>query len=310
MPRYTAAGFGFRSVVWKKNYRKLDISINAMDGGIRKSFLFNLIIILALCAALYIIFFASLGFLTHHGEEVKVPNVTGQDLKSATATLTKMGFDIQIDSAYEPEQKPFTILGQEPEVGDVVKIGRTLFLTVNKAEPLKTAMPNLIGLSYRSAALILKSNRLMLGDTTYRPDIAKGAILEQLMDGQPVKPGQIIYQGSRISLVIGDGLGETEMNVPDLIGRGYDEAMAVIGASGLHAEPIWDPGVQTAEDSASAVIYNQSPKPINALMSPNRIREGDAIGIWLKLNPTNEEMENNRSDASPVIMDSTETQHP
>jgi len=280
-----------------------------MSGGIRKSFWFNLIVILALCTVLYMLFFASLGWFTHHGEEVKVPNVTGQGLKTAMAELEKMGFDVQVDSAYDPEQKPFVILGQQPEIGAVVKSGRTLFLTVNKAEPLQTSMPNLIGLSFRSAALMLKSNHLMLGDTTYRPDIAKGAILEQLMNGQPVKPGQIIYQGSRISLVIGDGLGETEMNVPDLIGRGYDEAMAVIGASGLHANVLWDPGVQTAEDTANAIIFNQSPKAINALMAPNRIREGDAIDLWIKLNPTPEEMENNRSDASPVI-DSTDTQAP
>ncbi len=279
-----------------------------MSGGIKKSFFFNLVIILVLCTVLYMLFFASLGWFTHHGEEVKVPNVTGQDLKTALVTLEKMGFEVQVDSAYDPEKKAFTILGQQPEIGAVVKGGRTLFLTVNKAEPLKTAMPNLIGLSFRSAALILKSNRLMLGDTTYRPDIAKGAILEQLIDGKPVKPGQIIYQGAHISLVIGDGLGETEMNVPDLIGRGYDEAMAVISASGLHTDIVWDPSVQTAEDSANAIIYNQSPKAMNELMSPNRMREGDAIGIWIKLNPTDEEMENNRNGASSVIKDSTDTQ--
>ena len=180
-----------------------------MSGGITKSFWFNLIVILALCLALYMLFFTSLGWFTHHGEEVKVPDVTGQGLPAAMVSLEKMGFEVQIDSAYDPEQKPFVILGQQPEVGAVVKGGRTLFLTVNKAEPLKTAMPNLIGLSFRSAALMLKSTRLMLGDTTYRPDIAKGAILEQLMNGKPIIPGQIIYQGTRISLVIGDGLGET-----------------------------------------------------------------------------------------------------
>jgi beta-lactam-binding protein with PASTA domain len=226
------------------------------------------------------------------------------------SSLERMGFDIQVDSAYDPDKKPFVILGQQPEIGAIVKGGRTLFLTVNKAEPLKTSMPNLIGLSFRSAALILKSSKLVLGDTTYKPDIAKGAILAQLMNGQPIRPGQIIYQGARISLVIGDGLGEKEMNVPDLIGRGYDEAMAVIGASGLHADVVWDASVQTAEDTANAIIYNQSPKAMNGLMSPNRMREGDAIGIWIKLNPTPEEMENNRSDASPVINDSTDTQAP
>ncbi|PZF71106.1 PASTA domain-containing protein [Taibaiella soli] len=268
-----------------------------MEGGLKKSFLFNLIIVLVLCAGLYALFFLSLGLLTHHGEEVKVPKIIGQDLKVALAQLTKEGFDVQIDSAYEPDQKPFVVLGQQPEVGAVVKHGRTLFLTVNKAEPLKTAMPNLIGLSYRSAVLILKSNRLVLGDTSYKPDIAKGAILEQSMNGQVIRPGQIISQGSVISLVIGDGLGETEMNVPDLIGISYDEAMATLSASGLKGEAVWQGEIT---DSGSAVIYDQQPHATNDMMAPNRIREGDAIGIYIKQSPTDDEIQNNRRGGSAV----------
>ncbi|XZF15365.1 PASTA domain-containing protein [Chitinophagaceae bacterium MMS25-I14] len=273
----------------------------------KKSFLFNLFIVLMLCGVLYTLFFTSLGWLTRHGEEVKVPNVTNVDMKAAVSMLERAGFDIQIDSAYEPDKKPFLVLGQQPGIGAVVKQGRTIFLTVNKSEPLQTTMPNLIGLSFRSAFMILKSSRLVMGDTTYKPDIAKGAILEQLINGQPVRPGQIISQGSVVSLVIGDGLGETEMNVPDLIGTGYDEAMATVSASGLKVDVVWDGEIT---DSSTAVIYNQQPKAINELTNNNRIREGDVIGIWIKQNPTNEELENNRNSTQTVIRDSTDIKTP
>lgn len=271
-----------------------------MEGGIRKSFLFNLVIVLGLCAGLYALFFASLGWFTRHGEELKVPDVTGKDLKVALQQLTQMGFDVQVDSAYDPSKKAFLILGQQPDVGSVVKQGRTLFLTVNKTEPLQTAMPNLIGLSYRSAILILKSNRLVLGDTSFKPDIAKGAILEQTMNGVAVRPGQIISQGSVISLVIGDGLGETQMNVPDLIGMSYDEATTTLSASGLKVDAVWEGEIT---DSGSAIIYNQQPHILNDFNSPNKIHEGDAIGIWIKQSPTDEEMSNNRNPAPAVNKD-------
>lgn len=262
-----------------------------MFGLKEKSFLFHLGVLVVVCVLLYFLFFTSLGMLTNHGEEMKVPNLLGRDLAAAMAELQRQGFDATIDSAYEPEAKPYEVLAQQPDTSAVVKQGRMLFLTVNKAAPPQTAMPNLVGLSYRSASLILKSNRLLVGDTTYKPDIAKGAILEQLWRDEKIQPGTMIAQGSRIDLVIGDGLGETEMAVPDLIGQAYPEAMAIIGALGLQPNLIFDSDIT---DTFTAVVYNQQPKGLNEMMAQNRIREGDIIDIFIKQHPAPEELERNR----------------
>ncbi len=280
---------------------------NTSTGGLKNSFWFNFLIIILLCIGLYVLFFASLGWFTHHGSEVKVPNVTGQDVRNALPQLEKLGFEVQVDSAYDPDLKPFVVIGQQPEIGAIVKNGRTLFLTVNKGEPLKTAMPNLLGLSFRSAVMLLKSNRLVLGDTTYRPDVAKGAILEQLINGEPIRPGQIISQGSVISLVIGDGLGETMMSVPELVGLTYDEAIATTSASGLKVDAVWDGEIT---DSSSARIYRQQPSHISDLNSTTKIREGDVIGIWIKQNPTAEDMGENKAPAAPVNPDTSAHKNP
>jgi beta-lactam-binding protein with PASTA domain len=271
-----------------------------MFGLGKKSFLFNLGVLVAVCIVLYFLFFTSLGFLTNHNKEMKVPNVIGRNVGIAIAELHRQGFDATVDSAFEPDAKPYTILAQQPDTSAVVKRGRTLFLTVNKAEPPQTSMPNLVGLSYRSAALILRSNRLLVGDTSYRPDIAKGAVLEQLVRGEKISPGSVVPQGSRIDLVLGDGLGETEMNVPDLIGQTYPEAMAVVGALGLQPNLIFDADVT---DTMMAVVYDQQPRGLNEMMSHNRIREGDIIDIFVKQNPTPEELERNRMPRSGVTDD-------
>ncbi len=271
-----------------------------MKAEIKNSFRWNLLIIFLICVALYILFFTSLGWVTHHGDETKVPMEVGKDVSAAMTEMRAQGFDVRVDSAYEPEVKPYMVLSQQPEANTVVKYGRILFLTVNKAEPPKTAMPNLIGLSFHSAALILKSNRLVLGDTSYRPDIAKGTILDQVFNGKRLKPGEIIPQGSRINLVIGDGLGQTEMNVPDLIGQSYYEAMASISAMGLQANAIWE-GMIT--DSASAIVYNQQPKSVNELQRQIMIHEGDIVDILIKQSPTQEEIDNNKGHQIPVNTD-------
>jgi beta-lactam-binding protein with PASTA domain len=258
---------------------------------------------LALCGVLYAVFFGSLGFITQHGSEVKVPMVVGNDLGKALSSLEAMGFEVEVDSTYEPTKKALLVLNQQPEANAIVKQGRTVFITVNKAEPPTTPMPNLVSLSYRSAIMILKSNRLLVGDTTYRPDIAKGAILEQLLNGKPISAGTLIPQGSRISLVIGDGLGNTEFAVPDVIGMTFAEGREMLMGNGLLVTPVFDPDVV---DTANAVIFNQTPSPLNEAGASNRIREGDYVDIFIKQNPTQEEMERNRNPASAVnSVDST-----
>jgi eukaryotic-like serine/threonine-protein kinase len=259
-----------------------------VTSGFKNSIKLNLLAILALCVVLYFLFFALLGAITGHGDELKVPDIVGKSLKAGKNQLEKIGFDVEVDSAYDPALKPFTILGQQPEKGEVVKPGRTIFLTVNKAEPPKTPMPNLTGLSLRSAIMILNSSKLHLGDTTYRPDIAQGAVLEQLYNGQIVRAGQMIPQGSTISLVIGDGLGNTEFDVPDIVGMTYVEAVAMLAANNLHFTAI--PSGEIT-DTAMAIVYMQMPSARNELGNDNRLREGDELGFYYKQNPAPEELQ-------------------
>ncbi|MBS1588275.1 MAG: PASTA domain-containing protein [Bacteroidetes bacterium] len=252
---------------------------------------------LILCGVLYFLFFASLGIITQHGQESKVPNLVGKNLKEARAVLEKLGFEVDVDSSYEPDKKPFVILAQMPDVNATVKVGRSIFLTVNKAEPPMTPMPKLTDLSYRSAVLILNSSRLVLGDTLHRPDFAKGTVLDMLFKGKPIKAGDMVPQGSKIDLVIGEGFGNVESNVPDVIGMSADEGIAILNGNGLTVTTIWDGAIV---DSASAIIYNQTPSPFNELDVPNRIKEGDVIDIRIKQDPTSDEMENNRRPANNV----------
>ncbi len=262
---------------------------------IRQSFWFNLVVVLVIGIILYILFFISLGWITAHGKEVKIPNVTNKDMKTAMKTLKDMSFDVYVDSTYDPKVQPLVVMSQIPEVGAVVKGGRTVFITVNKKQPPLTPMPNLINLSFRIAEIQLKNNKLMLGDTSYQPDIAQGAVLKQLINGQEIRPGQMIPQGSKISLVIGDGLSNVQMNVPDVVGMPYPEAVALLAGSGLTYTTMISGEIS---DTATALISNQSPKAFNEAGSANHIKEGDIIDITIKQDPTQEELDANHGAAA------------
>lgn len=273
------------------SYAKPATQTPLQKSGFRNSLWFNLLLMLGIVALCYFLFFSSLSIITHHGDELKVPKVLGKDVKSAIKMLEGQGFEVHVDSAYLPNQKALIVLDQTPDVGEVVKNGRTLFITVNKSVPPTTPMPNLVNLSFRSAVLILKSNKLILGDTIYRPDIAQGAVLEQLWNGESVRPGQSIPQGSTISLVIGDGLGNTEMNVPDVIGLTYPEAVAQLSGNGLMFTSVFDMDVH---DTTFAKVYKQTPNAISDLGTPSRIRQGDFIDLYIGQNPADSTMNANR----------------
>ena len=268
-----------------------------MNDKLRNSFVFNLLLVFLLCGFFYIVFFSSLSLITGHNSHARVPNVLNQDVKIAVKSLEQLGFEVEIDSAYEPKMRSLMVLSMIPDTGSSVKTGRTIFLTINKAEPPLTPMPKLTDLSFRSAIRILESARLVLGDTIRKPDYAKGAVLEQLYNGKTITAGDMIPQGSKITLVVGDGLNNVEMDVPDVIGSTADEGITILNGAGLSPIIIWD-GVIT--DSSSAIIYKQSPAPYNELEVPNRIKEGDVMDIRIKQNPTNEELEDNRKPANTV----------
>lgn len=245
----------------------------------RTSIVFNLLLMLVLCVVLYMVLFSSLSGITNHGKQMTIPVIIGKNVNDALNYLDKEGFDVYVDSSYDIKRKPGEVLSQMPDTGSLVKRGRTIFITVNKKQAPLTPMPALEGLSYRSAEMVLRSNKLLLGDTTHRPDIADGAILEQLFNNTQIAAGNMIPQGSKIDLVVGDGLGNFEFDVPSVTGMEYEEGIAVLNASGLQFIAVWEPVIT---DSASAIIYKQTPTAHNELGAQNMIKEGDIIYVRVR----------------------------
>lgn len=248
---------------------------------------------------LLFLFFSSLNWLTNHGKETTVPKIVGKNMKDAVKILEKQGFKIQIDSTFISYKKPLEVMFQEPEIGSVVKIGRTVFLTVNRQTPPSIKMPNLVGMSFRNAMLVMQSYRLVMGDTLYRPDVAAGAILEQLYKGHGIAPGEAVPYGSTISLVVGEGLfGEVE--VPNLIGLRWSEAKALIEGLQLASNIVWDGMIQ---DSANAVVYMQEPESLNELDFVNKIPKGDLIDLHIIQSPSPELISKNQPGSKKLLQE-------
>jgi len=73
-----------------------------MKENVKKSFLFNLGVVLLIFVVLYILFFTTLHWVTRHGEEIKIPDLRGKDVNAAVTQLKGLHFEVYVDSTYEP----------------------------------------------------------------------------------------------------------------------------------------------------------------------------------------------------------------
>lgn len=246
----------------------------------KRSFGVNLLAVILMFFVLALLFFSLLGFITKHGQQLTVPDVHGKNVKEAIALLEKAGFEADVrDSIYVDSIPPLAVYAQTPDRGAQVKVGRTIYLTVNKMVAPMVKMPDLEGLTFRSAEMMLKSMRLNVGDTIYRPDIATNSVLQQLLNGKKIKAGALVAEGSNITLILGSGTGNVENPVPSFIGLTYAEAREILSASSLNpGTVIIDPSVK---DTANAYIIKQVPSRRNEIGDFNMVRAGESVDFWL-----------------------------
>lgn len=238
----------------------------------RKHFLIGI----ASIALLLLIIFTGLGFYTRHGESVTVPDLHGLDLKEAIKQLEDQGFRYNVDSIFSVSAPAGSVFDQEPEGNEKVKEGRMIYLVAISRTPPMVKMPDLKDVSLREATAILESFGLKTGALIYKPDLAQNSVLGVLYKGNSISKGHSLLKGSAVDLILGDGYGNLNVNLPDLRGLSIDEALFVLQGSKLNMGNIkLDPG----SDSTNARIYRQIPDFIPD--SVIKIGQGEAIDIFL-----------------------------
>ena len=244
-----------------------------IDKLLKKPLWVNILAGIGLVLVLLIVFFFSLGWITGNGKTEKVPNVIGLDVTAAEKNIKALGFDIVLqDSIYVDTLARNSILRQTPEADEVVKKGRTIFLTVNRVIAPQVDMPNLIGFSLKSAQTYLKVLGLRMGTINFVADRNKNVIVEQFLGNAPIAPGTKIVSGTLINFTVGDGGASLGMEVPDLIGLTVGMAKMKILSMGLLVENIT--ANSSIEDTASAFVIQQNPSTYSSTL--------DSLGMPIK----------------------------
>jgi len=245
-----------------------------------RPFWVNLLVAIAIALLFLFLFLKMLGWITKHGAYLKVPAVTGMKTTDAVKLLEKQGFDVYIqDSIFTDTAARGIVLKQLPDPNSTVKINRTVFITVNRVIPPMIEMPRLEGQNLLFALTLLERNHLKLGDTIFRPDFMMGSVLEQQYNGVRIREKTKIQWGSRITLVVGGGLGNEHMQVPELVGMTYAEAKAYLEQNGISLGATSPDGKIT--DTAAAFVFRQMPEPLDEEKKPRFIHSGQVMDLWI-----------------------------
>lgn len=224
--------------------------------------------------ALIFFFYIYLPSTTNHNETITVPDLVGKSFEDIDEFLTNrnLRYQVSADSGFSEDYDPEVILSQNPKGGAKVKEDRKIYLTLNANVPPQVRMPNLINTDKLNAEDILKSNGLRLGEISYVPDRRINAVINQKLNGEDINTGTLIYKGSIIDLVIGNGEGVKSFPTPDFLGKTYDEVRFQVQASGLKLDEVNFILNDTVPPNR---VYKQLP-PVGAT-----VRTGDLIEVWI-----------------------------
>jgi len=174
-------------------------------------------ILLAICIFIIIclVVLFALDAYTRHGTEVMIPNFIGMDSQELLHKddISKDYVIVVSDYFFDKKTPPGIVLKQDPHVGEFVKKGRKVYVTVASSTPPKVIMPQLQDVSLRQAEIMLKAIGLEMGTVIYKPSPYENAVLEQTYKGRVINPGTEISAGETIVLVVGKDPGELSNNL-------------------------------------------------------------------------------------------------
>jgi len=233
----------------------------------------SLMVVLGSCIV-FLFFQFLLPVLTRHGQFITVPDLKGVSLEEIDACLAQrsLRFEITQEFAYAPDYPPMTVLQQYPRAGAYVKEGRKIYLILNTQTPPQVKMPNLIDGSVRNAHVRLKSHGLLLGTIKYVPDVAQNAVLEQRYQGKEISEDTPIALGARIDLVVGAGLGNEMVEVPQVVGMKLKNARPLLLSMGVQVGNI---AYEVNADQVPGTILRQRPD------HGQYVHVGENIDLWL-----------------------------
>lgn len=144
---------------------------------------------------------------THHGEEIKVPDIKHKQASDAKQLLANRGLEMQVvDTGYVKTLPSDCVLDQMLAPGTMVKRGRIVYVVVNSAHSPMLTLPEIIdNSSYREA----QANLMAMGFKVGPPQYVSGEkdwVYGVVCGGQNLRNGQKVSVEKVLTIQVGDGV--------------------------------------------------------------------------------------------------------
>ncbi len=158
---------------------------------------------------------------TRYDVAVTVPDVISNTLDEGLARLEAEGLSAETVELRKPNVPRNVIIDQTPGPGSRVKPGRRIWVTVNSGDTTTVIVPNLESLPIREAQNHIIINDLIVADVL--PDSIPSAHANTITRQEP-EAGAHVPPRTPVTLWYSTGLGNTFVEVPDVVGMDVTEA--------------------------------------------------------------------------------------
>jgi serine/threonine-protein kinase len=226
----------------------------------------RLIIFLAMIAGLVLMYYSfewAMGGVIHSRSTVPVPDLTGKNVSSALAQLSRSHLGLMKEGEQFDQRFPTgVIIRQNPPGGMLVREGRIIKITLSQGGETQY-VPDLLGQPLRDAQTALQNAGLSIGDIERRPSLKFAK--EQIITTDP-PANAVIAKSGLVNLTVSDGPPASDVQLaPDFIGKPAEEAQRWAEKHHLNVT------VQNGMDAlkGSGVVLSQVPEPDTAMSPAN-----------------------------------------
>lgn len=226
-----------------------------------------------------------------------VPDVSGMDEDSAQKELEDKGFKVgtsefEYDDGYDAGE----VISTSPSAGSEAAEGAEVIMRVSKGTEKKT-VPNVVGKKDETAQKELVAAGLVIEEVgyEYNDKVAKGKVVSQ-----SIKGGKKVAAGTSIKIVVSNGKKpEEKVEVPNLSGKTYQQAKALLESYGLVAVK---GGEEESEEEVGKVSRWSS--------AGKSVKKGTKITVWISGGIREPESEPEPTQPSAPTQPQTPTQAP
>jgi serine/threonine-protein kinase len=190
-------------------------------------------------------------------EEVRVPDLTGQEIVTVIDTMYQQGLQLKVDRREPSQTVPRdAVITQDPPPGTGIKKGRTVKVVVSQG-PSELLVPMLVGEQYRKAEILLRQGGLLFLDIAR---IWSDAIERDVVIAQDPPAGTPIEKGGRVNLLVSLGKKGRMYVTPRLLGKKAEEAARLVDRMGLQHRVVSRTSTSGFLGS-DRIIVSQRPNP-------------------------------------------------